>query len=303
MKDMLHADGPPDVVFDLFAASEQLVAIFDKQDILRYANAAFEQAYHHLPDGHSTWVDIMRANYERQRGSKVDSRDFESWLASAKSRRGKLPFRAFETDLYNGRWIWMAETTLDSGWMLCVGSDVTAIHQDERSLRLAYNQALRTAQTDALTGLSNRTHLMHQLDQLIALGEPFALVLLDLDHFKHINDRHGHLVGDEVIRDFARHLQACTRRGDGCGRVGGEEFMLLLPDCGDRAQAEAIVERLLAKTRAARPLPGTPEQGYSASASLALWQPGESATHLYHRADQALYRAKDAGRDRLVCAD
>lgn len=302
MKDMPCAH-LPDVVFDLFAASEQIVAPFDEQDILRYANPAFERIYRHRPDGRTTWVDIMRANHQRQHGTQVDSGDFESWLASAKSRRGKLTFRAFETDQYDGLWHLMTETTLPNGWMLCVASDITALHQDERSLRMAYNQALRTAQTDALTGLSNRTHLMHQLDQLIALGEPFALVLLDLDHFKRINDSYGHLVGDEVIRDFAQHLQACTRRGDGCGRVGGEEFMLLLPHCGDRAQAEVIVERLLSNTRAARPLREASRQGYSASAGLALWQPGESATGLYHRADQALYRAKDAGRDRLVYTD
>jgi diguanylate cyclase (GGDEF)-like protein len=212
-----------------------------------------------------------------------------------------LPFRAFESDLHDGRWVWMTETLLGNGWMLCVASDITSFHQDGRALRQAYDQALRTAQTDALTGLSNRTHIVRQADQLIAQGRPFALALLDLDHFKRINDLYGHSAGDEVIRDFARHLQASIRREDGAGRVGGEEFTLLLSGCG-REQSEAIVSRLFARVRAARPLANAPGQGYTASAGLVLHQPGESATQLYNRADHALYRAKDAGRDQWAWA-
>ena len=292
----------PAMVLDLLAASEQIIGIFDENDVLRFANAAFEGAFHLRPDGHSTWLDLMRANHAHRRGSAVDADDFETWFASTKSRRGKLPYRAFEGDLHDGRWIWMTETTLANGWMLCVASDITAIHQDSRSLRMAYDQALRSAQSDALTGLSNRTHIVQQADRLIDQGRPFALVLLDLDHFKRINDRYGHSAGDEVILDFARHLQACTRREDGVGRVGGEEFTLLLPGC-DRTQTEVIATRLFARVRASRPLCDAPGQGYTASAGLALLQPGESARQLYNRADQALYRAKDAGRDQWAWAE
>ena len=291
----------PSMVLDLLAASELIVGVFDERDVLRFANTAFENAFHLRPDGRSTWLDLMRANHAHRRGSVVSAEDVEAWLAAAKSRRGKLPFRAFEGDLYDGRWIWMTETLLGNGWMLCVASDITAVHQDGRALRQAYDQALRTAQTDALTGLSNRTHIVQQAGQLIAQGCPFALVLLDLDHFKHINDRYGHPAGDEVIRDFARHLQASIRREDGAGRVGGEEFTLVLPDCGQE-QTEAIASRLFARVRASRPLAGAPAQSYTASAGLALHQPGESATQLYNRADRALYRAKDAGRDQWAWA-
>ncbi len=292
----------PAMVLDLLAASGQIIGIFDENDVLRFANAAFEGAFHLRPDGRSTWLDLMRANHAHQRGSAVDSDDFETWFASTKSRRGKLPYRAFEGNLRDGRWLWMTETTLGNGWMLCVASDITALHQDHRSLRMAYDQALRSAQSDALTGLSNRTHIVQQADRLIDQGRPFALVLLDLDHFKRINDRYGHSAGDEVIRDFARHLQASTRRADGVGRVGGEEFTLLLPGC-DRAETEVIAARLFARVRASRPLHDAPDQGYTASAGLALLRPGESARQLYNRADQALYRAKDAGRDQWAWAE
>ena len=161
----------PAAALALLQASGLIVGIFDEHDILRFANPGFIDAYHVRPDGHSTWVDLMRGNYQRQRGTAVEAPDFEAWLASARSRRGKKPFRAFESNNHDGRWIWMTETTLDNGWMLCVASDITALNEDGRSLRQTRDQALRAAQTDALTGISNRKHMTQQLDQLLAQAQ------------------------------------------------------------------------------------------------------------------------------------
>lgn len=294
----------------LHDASAQLVALFDGHDVLRYANPAFRQAFDAAPDGRTTWADLMRSNQRSGRGSVVSASDFEAWLASALTRRGKQPFRAFEADLCDGRWIWMTETVhaLAPGesWMLCVASDITGLRQDGRALRQAHDQALRAAQTDALTGLSNRRHLMQQLEQALARcaarGAPLCMAVLDLDHFKQINDQLGHAAGDRVICDFARHLQASTRREDGCGRVGGEEFMLLLPGA-ELPQAVPIIERLLQRVRLARPLAEAPQRGYTSSVGLAQARAGEGLAELFCRADAALYEAKRAGRDRLVLAD
>ena len=286
----------------LLRETEMAVAMFDEADVLRFANEAFVQRFHHQPDGQRTWTDIMRANHAAGQGTRVSGDvDFETWLASARSRRGKQPFRAFEGDLENGQWHWITETTLANGWMLCVVIDTTALHQQGRDLRAMRDRALRAAQTDALTGISNRAYMQQQLAALFVRPNPLVLVMLDLDHFKQINDRHGHPVGDAVLRDFAGHLQAQMRRADRYGRVGGEEFMLLLPDC-TMAQAQPIVERLLARARNAVPLPAMPQQRYSVSAGLALRRPGDTAQQLVARADAALYQAKREGRDRLVCA-
>lgn len=286
----------------LLGKSELAVAIYDDADVLRFANEIFVDMFHQRPDDRSTWSDAMRANYAYRRGLVVNnSMDFEAWLASAASRRGKQAFRGFEADLYDGRWIWMTETTLDSGWLLSVAADITNFYQDARALRQVRDHALHLAQTDDLTGISNRTFMMRRLGQLMAMQGPLVVAVLDLDRFKQINDLYGHLGGDEVIRDFARHLQASIRRADSCGRVGGEEFMLLLPDC-DLEQAQAIVGLLLERVRAASPLAEAPAQRYTVSAGLALHQPGEGLVQLYQRADDALYQAKREGRDRLMCA-
>jgi len=287
----------------LHADSPQPVALFDPDDVLCFANEAFCQAFNTRPDGRTRWIDMMRANLAQQRGNVVSASDHEAWLAAAASRRGKQPFRAFEADLRDGRWIWMSETTHANGWMLCSASDITALKTDDRALRQERDKALRAALTDPLTGISNRRHFMQQLDEQLAefaqSGLPLALAVLDLDHFKAINDSLGHDAGDQVIRNFAHLLQQCSRRGDGCGRMGGEEFMLLMREV-DADQAQAILQRLQDQVSAARPLCKHPERGYTFSAGLALAQAGESVEQWCKRADQALYLAKAQGRNRWV---
>lgn len=292
----------------LHDASPLLLAVFDPQDRLRYANPAFRAAFHAEADGHTTWLEMMRRNCAHGRGNVVSSADPESWLTSAASRRGKLPFRAFEADLGDGRWLWMSETTLPDGWMYCSASDITALQADNRSLRQERDRATRAANTDMLTGLGNRSHVRQQLEAQLARQQQspgqasLAAVLLDLDHFKQINDRLGHDAGDHVLRDFARQLQLATRRRDTCGRMGGEEFMLLLVDT-PTAESIALVERLLQAVRGSRPLPEHGDLRYSASAGLVMARPGDDPRSLYRRADQALYQAKAQGRDRCIAVD
>lgn len=304
MTDSAVPPGLAETLLNLQEDSQLLVALFDAQDVLRHANRAFRQAYGVAPDGQLSWVDMMRANHARGQGAVIEAEDIEAWLASVISRRGKLPYRAFEVDLSDGRWIWMTETTQLQGWMLCVASDITSLRQDSRSLRQAHAKALAAAQTDPLTGLSNRRHGMQLLQNALVHSEtwPLCVASLDLDHFKQVNDRLGHAAGDQVICDFARQLQASIRREDGCARMGGEEFLLILPAAGI-GQAGAILERLLARVRRARPLAEQPERGYTCSVGLAqaIW--GESAEALLRRADAALYAAKAAGRDRVERAD
>ena len=293
----------------LHQASPQLLALFDDQDVLRFANEAFCQTFDVRPDGQTRWLDMMRRNLASGRGnvmSAADS-DAEAWLAGAASRRGKQPFRAFEADLIDGRWIWMTETTQPDGWMFCSASDITALKIDGRTLRQERDRALRAAQTDAMTGISNRAHVLQQMQEQLSRVQigagQMAVALLDLDHFKRINDSLGHAAGDAVICDFARQLQACSRRVDACGRMGGEEFALLLVDVSAE-QAQAVIERLLERTRQSAPL--APEQAamrYTASAGLTLARSGDTIAELCHRADEALYQAKAAGRDRWRWAE
>ncbi|MDP1534456.1 MAG: GGDEF domain-containing protein, partial [Rubrivivax sp.] len=157
---------------------------------------------------------------------------------------------------------------------------------------------------DPLTGLTNRrgfeAALATEHARLRRGGRPYALLAIDADHFKRVNDQHGHAGGDQALRHLAQRLRAVARGGDLVARVGGEEFMMLLPET-DRAGAHQAAARLLSMVRDT-PVP-LPEGALrmTVSVGLALAQGGsETLPTLWRRADEALYAAKAAGRDRVV---
>lgn len=295
-----------DIIDSLFETSGTLVALFDPQDILRRSNAAFRDAYGIAEDETLSWAQIVRRNFEQRRGVAFTTDDFEHWLTSARSRRGKIPYRAFETDITDGRWLWMTETVSPAGWMLCIASDITELRTGERSLRQDRDSARKASQTDELTGISNRRHCMSVLQETVAkankneAGDACA-VLLDIDRFKQINDSFGHQFGDAVLIDFATSVQRNLRPADSFGRVGGEEFMLVLPQLGP-AVAELLIERLFKQVGRPGCLPSQPNFHYSFSAGLTLIRPGDTPAEVYRRADAALYEAKTGGRGRQMSA-
>ena len=199
----------------------------------------------------------MRRNYEAGVGTVLKTANFDDWLVSTQSRRGKTAFRAFETNLVDGRWLWMTETVQPNGWMLCIASDITQLRADDRRLRQDRDLALRASQTDELTGVANRRFIMARLDALVSRppepeGVKGCIAVLDIDNFKSINDRYGHQAGDEVLLDFARQAHSFVRRLDCFGRIGGEEFMFILPGT-DLGEGVRILERVFTRIRSARP--------------------------------------------------
>lgn len=159
---------------------------------------------------------------------------------------------------------------------------------------------LNLARRDGLTGLGNHSWFYSKLARDLDAGDsPLALVLADIDHFKEVNDRHGHPVGDEVLRRVARVLEESVGTRGRLGRVGGEEFGIALPNA---SMAEAIVMVQDLRGRLAEARPGPAGALLTMSFGLALAKAGEDIESLRHRADSALYRAKLEGRDRLVVA-
>lgn len=289
---------------DLVEHSDVLLAVYDETDRLRLANAAFRRTFHLAPGETPSWIEIMRRNHAAFKGTVIKAGDLEAWLISTQSRRGKTPFRAYETDLVDGRWLWMTETVRPNGWMLCVASEITDLRREERLLRQDLDLAMRAAQTDELTSTANRRFVFGRLEALINAAtlipdSALSVCLFDIDLFKSINDRFGHQAGDMVLRHFTNLVHRVIRRTDCFGRIGGEEFMLVMP--GSPAEnALAFAEHLLAFARVAQPLPDRPAVNYTCSAGVAAYRPGDTATALYGRADRALYRAKSEGRDRAL---
>lgn len=175
------------------------------------------------------------------------------------------------------------------------------VRQQAEEVEELHRRLQEQAVRDPLTGLFNRRYLDETLPREIAVaargGTPLALAVLDLDHFKRVNDTWGHAAGDRVLAALGQVLRAGTRAGDLACRYGGEEFVVVLVGA---ALADAV-RRAESWRQALEALP--PEDAMvpvTASVGVAAWRPGESAADLFARADAALYRAKAAGRDRVA---
>jgi diguanylate cyclase (GGDEF)-like protein len=167
------------------------------------------------------------------------------------------------------------------------------------TLRLERKSLQRLARRDPLTGVLNRQGLGEELVRAAERGDdqffPLSVVFMDIDHFKRINDEHGHAVGDEVIKNLAETVRHDIQRGDLFARWGGEEFILICPGT-EPAQAQAIAERLR-RSIASRQWP----QGLHVTSSFGVAEShaGEDLVESIRRADEAMYRAKQKGRDRV----
>jgi diguanylate cyclase len=199
----------------------------------------------------------------------------------------------------------LAYTTVVLAGVALLAMRVTQLREQHQQQRIALQQALtrisELATRDELTGLPNRRALLDQLATETARHArkklPLAIALIDLDHFKRINDAHGHAGGDQVLRGFANRVESELRGGDVLARWGGEEFLLMLPDTSIEA-AQQCLQRLRDRLRASpfdEVAPGL-QLTFSAGVTGCMGQ-GDIDSAI-ERADQAMYRAKDAGRDR-----
>lgn len=182
--------------------------------------------------------------------------------------------------------------------LLGVIQDITDNKELQRKLE-------QEARTDPLTGCANRRYFLelagHELARARRYAEDIAVLMLDLDHFKTINDRHGHPVGDLVLQKLVHVCQAILREEDTIGRLGGEEFAILMPETGSKTAVD-VAERLCRAVAVTEvPLDGNPPLHFTTSIGVAtLAQEDFSIGAVLGRADQALYEAKSAGRNRVV---
>lgn len=178
-----------------------------------------------------------------------------------------------------------------------------ALQAHQNTLRGMMRQLESLAATDELTGLFNRRHFLALAANELAMlapGQVHGLALIDLDHFKQVNDCYGHAGGDRVLQTFAAVARACLREGDILARYGGEEFVLLLPDT-TVDQFSACCERLREAFAVSEPV-GVQVKSISLSAGMTLLHHDDELDAALQRADQALYRAKRDGRNRCAAA-
>jgi two-component system cell cycle response regulator len=183
------------------------------------------------------------------------------------------------------------------------------------ALRFSYQDALeeqlqtqlyRSATRDSLTGATNKQHFLERLDQAISASRrhhnPLSLVMLDIDHFKSVNDTHGHAAGDATLRETAKQVQDGLRNEDLLGRFGGEEFIILMDQTP--IEAASLVADRLRQSIEQRVFRVPASEGWTeikitTSIGISSLRPQETARDLIMRADSALYRAKNGGRNRV----
>ncbi len=208
-----------------------------------------------------------------------------------------------------GHWVWV----LDRGKVSSRNADgkplmMYGTHQDITQRKEREQAYKHGAQHDALTGLPNRALLADRLERALLTaqrdGTRVALLFLDLDGFKQVNDTYGHDAGDVVLRTIARRIQNGIRATDTLARLGGDEFVVLLPDVGDPPNAIALAQKIAAAARLPISLSDTAQAGLSLSIGIALYpQHGGDAATLTEHADQAMYRAKRKGKNTVVLYD
>lgn len=235
----------------------------------------------------------------------------------------------------DGCWLQLSEQVYHNGDMVIVCTDITQLKQVEFALRNAQTELNRLALTDELTGIANRRHffqqLEHEIKRLGRLQLPLCLVMMDIDNFKLVNDRYGHQVGDKILQHFTQFISTRTRPYDIFGRLGGEEFALLLPETTvDTAQK--IVMRMMSSLANEDISAIVADFQYQFSAGVSALTPviirhsidnstdiadveqvalpigtgsqcRSDAEKLVAEADKALYHAKTLGRNRAVIWD
>ncbi|MFO1109220.1 MAG: GGDEF domain-containing protein [Bradyrhizobium sp.] len=233
------------------------------------------------------------------------------WTAMAVGLAGLFLFTDKPISMPNGtlleRFTTMLVFTLTIGRCVFLGIFSSAmkasLYKSGLKLKEAYRRIEELAELDELTGSFNRRCIMRMLDEEITRsarsGRPCSVALIDLDHFKRVNDTYGHPTGDEVLRAFAITIFANIRNVDRFGRYGGEEFLLVLPDMSGDGAALAM-DRLRAIVADLDWSAFSPGMKVTLSAGVATLKPDETTDSLLARADRALYTAKAQGRNRIA---
>jgi diguanylate cyclase (GGDEF)-like protein len=298
------------------ASTHALVALLDPNGLSLAANPAFEAVRGTQPDMAGLLSPTAYAEFERcLRAARGDGQPAHAQLDFG-PEGGAGRYDCLFIPLADGRSLLFAErlfTALDlpekyqrlieQQAMLRAELEENrlTLEKKRKELQAVLVQVEEVSHTDTLTFLPNRRQMVADLQRQVTFAErndaPLAISMLDLDHFKKVNDSYGHAVGDDVLRFVATQLREHIREPDLIGRYGGEEFLVILPDGTLKAASEQAA-RLCQQVRSTTIISGPHAISMTVSIGIAQFKPGEEDwRQLLDRADQALYQAKRNGRD------
>lgn len=244
-----------------------------------------------------------------QRGGIIDFEDFDSWIARLDKIIQETPVSQFEMDLNDGRWLKMTRTVLDNGYIVTIGVDITELKKTQQELQQNIEHIKQLANTDQLTGISNRRAFesiaKHEIAIATRYRQPLSLLALDIDFFKRINDTYGHEGGDNILKLFSEFCSNVIRESDTLCRIGGEEFVILLP-MTKLSDACELAERLCDGVSRYPFYLASQDKEISVTVSIGaskLIMSDLNINDVVARADTALYQAKISGRNRVCSSE
>jgi len=287
--DLAHADSALADLLQLSELTNDVFLVCDKHGFVRYGNRAANELHqvddalglpltgfiHESDTGYPKLLEAYRNEAHRASGRVV-----------AKGPAGEPIVLSVQTvyDPETERWF-------------TVERDVRALVEQEKRLAILTKDLERRASTDDLTGVANRAALNELIETALEHDAPFGLLMMDMDDFKSVNDTLGHATGDEFLRIVAQRLSRVTAGTGTVGRLGGDEFVLFLPGV-DEVEAALIAARVIQSIGSPFAINGV-TISRSCSIGIALSKPGDDASAILRRADQAGYEAKHAGRSRF----
>ncbi len=271
------------------------LSMFDADQRLVVCNRAYAGIYflpEELTRPGTALAEILSFHMKRVTGESPSTTGIAAWIDQHVTRLAQEGKREEIQNLDDGRVIRVTYQPLDGGGWVDMQEDITAQRQSDEKIEWL-------ARHDTLTEVPNRFHFRERLEQQFECYDPrlgFALHWIDLDHFKEINDRYGHLVGDGLLKSVANRLQSSLRAGDVVGRLGGDEFAILQVGIDREELADNLAHRVLQNIRRPHDVLG---HHLNAEASIGVaFAPkhGQDPEQLFASADMALYRAKSLGR-------
>lgn len=290
---------------DFLNVTKDGYAIYSADDVLIGCNQAYADFV--CMDSEQiiglSFNQLLRKAFINKRGPNIETKDIEQWLEAAQKKRRSREYRSFEVDHTDGSWYLISEQTLPSGELLLQSKSISTQKLLEQTLSKHVYELTNLALTDELTQIANRRSFIASVKSEISLfkrnQKAFTFCILDIDYFKKINDQYGHQVGDNVLRQLCSLVKKTLREYDHFGRIGGEEFGILLRDTKAN-EAIDIMNRLREKVMIS-PFNNT-EKPVNVTLSIGLiesWQ-GCSFELLYSQSDLALYEAKHKGRNQAI---
>lgn len=249
------------------------------------------------------FTQIINEAFEENRGLCFETDDIEGWIQRVTDKRWKQIFRSYQIELLNGRWFLLTEQVIGGRFLFVHATDITRTKALEQELRDTQEKLLEHAYKDELTSISNRRAFIkrttEEMNRAIRNEATLVLALFDVDHFKRINDRFGHLAGDMVLQSLCHLVESQLRDYDIVARIGGEEFAILFTDSHQK-ECLATVERIRTLIQKADFQYQDQILHCTVSFGVTTLSMNDTLESFMSRADKNLYQAKTKGRNRTI---